>query len=145
MKGHAPPPTVLSDLVPRRYRQATPERRYDESAASAAPLDDASQARFRRLKAARSELAKERKLPAYCVCADKTLRAIATADPADSSALEAVKGMGPRKVAMYGKPFLSALRGEDDPVSSAARPAASTGDDGLRYVADAASEWPSDF
>ena len=141
MKGNAPPPKVLADLVPRRYTQALPPKKYDEGGASST-LDDAATGRFKRLKAARLELAKERGLPAYCVCADKTLRAIATADPADEAALEAVKGMGPRKVAMYGKPLLAALRdGEGSP-------AAAPDDDessGLRYVPDSTSEWPSRF
>jgi superfamily II DNA helicase RecQ len=66
--------------------------------------------RFERLRAARAELARERQLPAYCICHDRTLKLIAKSSPADLSALEQVKGMGPMKVKMYGERLLSAMQ-----------------------------------
>ena len=137
MKGHAPPPTVLADLVPRRYKQqSSPSRRANDDS-SLATMDGAAAEKFKRLKAARAAMAKERGLPAYCVCADKVLRSIASDDPADLSSLEAVKGMGPRKVAMYGEALMAALRGEEAATATAA--------DGPRFVPDAGGEWPSEF
>ncbi len=133
MKGIAPAPAPLVDLVPRSS--------YQRPAASnveiATTLDHAAQNRFQKLKATRLTLARECGLPPYCICNDKTLRAIASSAPSTARELEAVKGMGPRKVAMYGEAILAAL-GESESTTSAT---------GLRYVPDAApaSEWPSPF
>ena len=43
-------------------------------------IDPDTMERFQRLRAARAELARERQLPAYCVCHDRTLRQIARPD-----------------------------------------------------------------
>ena len=69
-------------------------------------------ARFERLRVARSSLAKENQIPAYCVCHDSTLRQIARHAPADADGLMSVKGMGPAKVEKYGDAILSAVRGD---------------------------------
>ena len=66
--------------------------------------------RFERLRAVRSRLAKEKQLPPYCICHDRTLKLIAHLAPPDVGALEQVKGMGPYKVKMYGEMFLQALQ-----------------------------------
>jgi pyrroline-5-carboxylate reductase len=60
--------------------------------------------------AARAGLARDRQLPAYCICHDRTLRQIARVSPADLKALEQIKGMGPMKVKIYGEALLAALR-----------------------------------
>ena len=69
-------------------------------------------ARFERLRVARSTMAKEHQVPAYCVCHDSTLRQIARHAPADGDALLSLKGMGPAKVEKYGDAILSAVRGD---------------------------------
>ncbi len=114
MKALADPPAPLNDLVPRR--RAT-------LATSAKPmqLDADAGERFDRLRTARGTLARDKGLPAYCICNDRTLRLIAMEAPGDDEALAAVKGMGPRRVAMYGDILLAALRGEEP-------------DDGPRFV-----------
>ena len=136
MKGQAPAPSPLADLLPKR---APARSSYSGGAASsAAPtqLDAGGQERFDRLRRARLGLASERGLPPYCICNDQTLRLIAHGSPRTSQELEAVKGMGPRKVAMYGDALLAALDGAPT-------------EDGPRFVPDsehAASprdEWPS--
>jgi ATP-dependent DNA helicase RecQ len=75
--------------------------------------------RFERLRAARSELARGRQLPPYCICHDSTLKLIAKDAPASATRLEQIKGMGPHKVRMYGDALLSAVR--DEPVSDEPR------------------------
>jgi len=73
-------------------------------------LSPEAQDRFERLRAVRAQLAKERDLPPYVICHDKTLKLIAQSMPADPDALEQVKGMGPHKVKMYGPALLEALQ-----------------------------------
>jgi ATP-dependent DNA helicase RecQ len=70
--------------------------------------------RFERLRAARSQLAKQRQLPPYCICHDSTLKLIARYAPDNPARLEQIKGMGPHKVRMYGDALLQAIR--DDAV-----------------------------
>jgi ATP-dependent DNA helicase RecQ len=112
MKGQQPPPASLADLLPRRgfeparteRRQVAVDRKMDGD------FSPEAQVRFDRLRAIRAQLARERDLPAYCICHDTTLKLIAQFAPADSDALEQVKGMGPHKVRMYGPAFLAALQ-----------------------------------
>ncbi len=73
-------------------------------------MDEEAMARFARLRAARAELAREKSLPAYCICHDSTLRLIAQHAPGDIDSLGRIKGMGPSKIQQYGSALLSALR-----------------------------------
>jgi ATP-dependent DNA helicase RecQ len=68
------------------------------------------QDRFERLRGVRTELARDRQLPPYCICHDSTLKLIARFAPADLQALEQIKGMGPHKVKMYGERLLEAIK-----------------------------------
>jgi ATP-dependent DNA helicase RecQ len=117
MKGEQLPPATLIDLggarvpaapreVPRRDRS---ERR--ETAPDAdEQLDPETEKRFGRLRQARLEMARERQLPPYCICHDRTLKLIARSVPSNPAALEAIKGMGPMKVKVYGDRLLAALK-----------------------------------
>ena len=58
-----------------------------------------------------AQIARERDVPAYCICHDSTLKLIASAAPADPDALEQIKGMGPHKVKLYGSGLLEAVAG----------------------------------
>ena len=112
MKGEQLPPTSLIDLIPRRGATSNDETRRvvpleDEVVAALSP--EASE-RFERLRAARLQLAREKQLPPYVICHDKTLKLIAHFAPSDLAALEQVKGMGPHKVKMYGEALLGAMR-----------------------------------
>jgi ATP-dependent DNA helicase RecQ len=117
MKGEQLPPASLVDLIPRRtasssspttVRRIVPVGKEDAGASTLSPeaLD-----RFEKLRAVRSQLARDKQLPPYCICHDSTLKLIANSAPADIGALEQVKGMGPYKVKMYGEAFLGALQG----------------------------------
>jgi ATP-dependent DNA helicase RecQ len=134
MKGEYPPPGSLVELMgggsargkrrrrgagmdsaalrpaAKRERKARFNPVGDESGDGA--VDPVVVERFERLRAVRSRLAKERDVPAYVICHDRTLRAIAEADPKDLGELERVKGMGRHKVEQYGEMLLAALGGD---------------------------------
>jgi ATP-dependent DNA helicase RecQ len=116
MKGEQLPPASLADLIPKRQASApTSERRRivpagreeDDAANSLSPV---AMQRFERLRSVRARIAREKDLPAYVVCHDKTLKLIAHVAPTDAEGLEQVKGMGPHKVKLYGPAFLEALQ-----------------------------------
>jgi ATP-dependent DNA helicase RecQ len=115
MKGEQLPPASLADLLPRHMAPAAERRRFvaanREREDQESNLSPEASERFDRLRAARARIARERDLPAYCVCHDKTLKLIAHFAPGDSEALEQVKGMGPHKVKLYGPALLDAVRG----------------------------------
>jgi len=58
--------------------------------------------RLGRLKAWRSEVAREHNLPAFVIFHDATLRAIADKAPQDLADLEGISGMGSKKLHAYG-------------------------------------------
>ncbi len=124
MKGEVPPPGTLADLIPRRREQTArtagpynpisrqpPRRTEPAEDAEDFQSDPETDARYAKLKEVRTGLAREKQIPAYCVCHDSTLRAIARANPGDADALQQIKGMGPFKVQQYGDAFLAAVRG----------------------------------
>ncbi|HSU68805.1 MAG TPA: ATP-dependent DNA helicase RecQ [Tepidisphaeraceae bacterium] len=122
MKGEQLPPAGLADLLPRRGAGAngvssssSERRRFVPAEREHEDLDNLlspeGRDRFERLRLARARLARERDLPAYCICHDKTLKLIAHMAPGDAESLEQVKGMGPHKVKMYGEALLAALSG----------------------------------
>jgi ATP-dependent DNA helicase RecQ len=114
MKGESPPPLSLADIAPHRRRRGQTPRPFKKSDTHSPPsreIDDPdSAARFERLRVARAELARQRDLPAYCICHDSTLQEIARLTPAQLGDLHAVKGMGPHKIAQYGQALLAALQ-----------------------------------
>jgi ATP-dependent DNA helicase RecQ len=64
---------------------------------------------FERLRALRKRLADERKVPAYIIFGDTTLRALARAYPVTPPALEGIPGMGDKKRAEFGAVFCAAI------------------------------------
>jgi len=75
-----------------------------------APLTSVEEIRFEALRKARSRLAKEADLPAFCILHDKTLRELARSVPTTSAALLEIPGIGEQKAAKFGKEFLSAIK-----------------------------------
>jgi ATP-dependent DNA helicase RecQ len=100
--SHAAAPPARA---PRRERGAAP-------APDAAPPTPAEAELYGRLKALRSQLAKEASLPSYCIFPDKTLVELARRRPATDAELLAVPGVGPAKLEKYGVAFLDVLREE---------------------------------
>jgi ATP-dependent DNA helicase RecQ len=73
---------------------------------------------FEALRKRRSELAKEQRVAAYVVFADKTLIDMARRKPASAAEMAAVHGVGENKLRQYGDIFLQVIRDHD--VASAA-------------------------
>ena len=67
-----------------------------------------------RLRALRSSIAREDKVPAYVVFADRTLIEMAVRRPRSPYALGEIRGVGPAKIEKYGDRFLALLRDADD-------------------------------
>jgi ATP-dependent DNA helicase RecQ len=107
MKGTRPPPMAMDEFLPRLAPKPRPGAEIEEEVLA----DPVAAGRFVKLRAARLQLARDRQLPAYCICHDATLKLIAQTCPADADALERVKGMGPMKVKLYGPALLAALSG----------------------------------
>ncbi|HEX8432253.1 MAG TPA: ATP-dependent DNA helicase RecQ, partial [Longimicrobium sp.] len=74
-------------------------------APSAAPPTPQEAELYGRLKALRSQLAKEANLPSYCIFPDKTLVELARRRPGTDAELLAVPGVGPAKLEKYGSAF----------------------------------------
>jgi ATP-dependent DNA helicase RecQ len=64
---------------------------------------------FERLRTLRKSLADERKVPAYIVFGDNTLRALARAYPETVSDLEGIPGIGEKKREEFGEVFTTAI------------------------------------
>jgi ATP-dependent DNA helicase RecQ len=107
MKGSQAPPATLDEFLPRSSPPAPSRPRIEVQEEFQA--DPATIARFEKLRGVRLQLARDRQLPAYCICHDSTLKLIAQTCPTDADALESVKGMGPMKVKLYGPALLAAL------------------------------------
>jgi ATP-dependent DNA helicase RecQ len=67
-----------------------------------------------RLRALRTGIAREEKVPAYVVFPDRTLIEVAVRRPKSPFALGEIKGVGPMKIEKYGERFLTLLRSADD-------------------------------
>jgi ATP-dependent DNA helicase RecQ len=99
--------------VKKKARSAAPR--------SAAPADvaevvasPADAALLERLRLLRTSIAREEKVPAYVVFADRTLLEMAVRRPKSPYALGEVRGVGPAKIEKYGERFLALLRSVDE-------------------------------
>jgi ATP-dependent DNA helicase RecQ len=88
-------------------RKGKPSR----SRAGAAIPANVDAALLDRLKAWRSDQAKEQAVPPYVVFHDSTLAAIAAAQPRSLDALSGISGVGAKKLERYGPALLELLRG----------------------------------
>jgi ATP-dependent DNA helicase RecQ len=91
-----------------RERPAKPPRN-GKKAGTPIPLDPGGTTRFEALKAWRSEVARERALPAYVVFHDATLAAMAAAEPTSLADLGKISGVGAKKLETYGADILRVL------------------------------------
>ena len=101
-----PERTVLGQALeairgPKRPRGAKSRAADDE------PYDEAL---FETLRAWRLEESRSRKVPAYVVFDDRTLRSIARRKPTTDFDLAAVSGVGPKKMADYAEAVLTIVR-----------------------------------
>ncbi len=87
--------------------------------AVAADLPTGALPLFERLRAWRSETAREQGVPAYIVFGDATLRGIAVTEPSTLAELGTITGVGEKKLDAYGSAILAIVAGDEAP----ARPA----------------------
>jgi len=69
---------------------------------------------FERLRALRTEIAREEKVPPYIVFSDKTLVSMCMIKPQTREEMLSVSGVGERKLEKYGDRFLSCIREAGD-------------------------------
>ena len=72
-----------------------------------------------RLRALRTGIAREEKVPAYVVFADRTLLEMAVRRPRSPYALGEIRGVGPMKIEKYGERFLALLTAASDDTEAA--------------------------
>ena len=116
-------PAQPSERAPRQRRtMGVAERgtsRSRRAPASDAPAEvpvvgEADAPLFSALRAMRSSIAREEKVPAYVVFPDRTLAEIAVRRPRSLGALENIRGVGPVKLERYGERVLATVRDNSD-------------------------------
>ena len=98
--------------VELRKEALAPARQKGPRGATAAALADAApinSALFDALRQCRSELAKEQRVPAYVVFADRTLLDMVRLRPRNTAEMALVHGVGQAKLAQYGAAFLKVV------------------------------------
>jgi ATP-dependent DNA helicase RecQ len=104
LKGAAGVELRKEALAPAR--QKGPRGATAAALADAAPIDSAL---FDALRQCRSELAKEQRVPAYVVFADRTLLDMVRLRPRNTAEMALVHGVGQAKLAQYGAAFLKVV------------------------------------
>ena len=99
-------PAAEEITAPQRAR-----RRAEPAAVAEADAADMDEAVFMALRALRTEIARETKVPPYVVFHDATLRELARALPRDEREFLSVKGAGPNRWQRYGERVLAVTRG----------------------------------
>ncbi len=102
-----------AERITLRKDTLKPARKAVRAATNAAALADGAAgdtALFEALRRRRSELAKEQRVAAYVVFADKTLIDMARRKPRSTAEMAAVHGVGDAKLRQYGDIFLDVIR-----------------------------------
>ncbi len=102
--------TLPAERSAKRARGASSTSRPRSGGAEVDSLDATARARFERLRAHRTSVARSRGVPPYVVALDRTLIEMAVRAPASHAELLEVFGMGPARVEQYGDGFLEAMR-----------------------------------
>jgi ATP-dependent DNA helicase RecQ len=103
----------IASVTLRRDTLKPATRKAARAAANAAAFADGAEGDavlFEALRRRRSELAKEQRVAAYVVFADKTLIDMARRRPATAAEMSAVHGVGEAKLRQYGDVFLDVIR-----------------------------------
>ena len=82
------------------------------AAAGGAEFTEAEETLFEKLRAVRTEIAKEEKVPPYIVFSDKTLTHMCIVKPATKAEMLDVSGVGEFKYEKYGERFLACVQAE---------------------------------
>jgi ATP-dependent DNA helicase RecQ len=108
--GTIPAPTAEAGKQPiARKRSARTKAPPVASPQASSPTPEQAEL-YGRLKALRSELAREAGLPAYCIFPDRTLVELARARPGSDAQMLEVPGVGPARLEKYGERFLREIR-----------------------------------
>ena len=89
---------------------ATSGSRRERRAATSAVVGESDTALFEALKALRTRLAQEQKVPAYVVFSDRTLAELACHRPTSPRAFREIHGVGDAKLERYGAAFLEVVQ-----------------------------------
>ena len=106
---------ILRGDTPYRYRSIKqPGKAKNEDRAARKPAarplpSNIDEALYTRLKKLRLDLARERDVPAYIIFSDATLAEMAAAKPKTLEQMNAINGIGPKKLRDLGETFLSAI------------------------------------
>jgi len=73
--------------------------------------EDIDQSLYEQLRTWRAAQARDKKIPAYTIFHDKTLKALASIQPKDESSLLQISGIGQAKLEKYGEEILALIRG----------------------------------
>ncbi len=87
-----------------------PSQRDRKAAAASAVVGEVDSVLFDALKALRTRLAQEQKVPAYVVFSDRTLAELATHKPTSTRAFREIHGVGDAKLERYGAAFLEVVQ-----------------------------------
>jgi ATP-dependent DNA helicase RecQ len=112
MRNELPVRLLLPPLAPSGGAQS-PRRRGERRGPQPddlQELDAEALELFEALRAHRMEMARAEGVPPYVVASDRTLREIASEQPADEEALLRVHGIGPSKAERYGQGLLAIVR-----------------------------------
>ena len=110
MKRHAPDHPAGSGGAGEQRESSKRERRAKRREDRPGPADAREAELYARLRALRTDLAKQAKLPPYCIFADRTLVELAKNAPRSEAEMLDVPGIGPTKMRQYGETFLQAIR-----------------------------------
>lgn len=105
---------VMKAPGPVRFRLPPTERRKRAGGASASATSDigpVDPALFERLRAWRSEVARQRGWPAYVIAFDRSLQEIAARRPTRLDELGRITGFGPARIEAWGEAVLEVVRG----------------------------------
>jgi ATP-dependent DNA helicase RecQ len=75
-----------------------------------ADWEDVDEKLFQALRVKRRRLAEKKRVPAYVIFGDKTLKDMARVKPVSVSEFSAVFGVGETKLAQYGEIFMKVIR-----------------------------------
>lgn len=88
------------------------EKRVKKGQSLGVSLTEQEEGLFQKLRALRTEIAREEKVPPYIVFSDKTLIAMSKAVPRDKHQMLSVSGVGEFKYDKYGERFLACILAE---------------------------------
>ena len=106
--------TVLMKMAKEQEPAAkTQKMRKGRAGAAAGEMGEGEQSLFERLRALRTQIAREEKVPPYIVFSDKTLVDMCMKKPRTREEMLAVSGVGEFKYGKYGERFLQCVGGEN--------------------------------